>query len=72
MTPGMSPNANLDNIDLEVPKTAVLDEELQSRKVKIATLQGTGTESIQENNYTFYWFGRPQDRLFGTGPASTE
>ena len=74
MTPGMSPDTNLNDEDLEVRKTAVIDTELQSRNVKIAALQETrlsGTGSIKERNYTFYWFGRPQDqvRLFGTGFA---
>ena len=74
MTPGMSPETNLNDEYLEVRKTAVIDAELQSRNVKIAALQETrlsGTGSIKERNYTFYWFGRPQDqvRLFATGFA---
>ena len=74
MTPGMSPDINLHDDDLEVRTTAVIGGELQSRKVEIAALQETrlsGTGSIKERNYTFYWFGRPQDQaqLYGTGFA---
>lgn len=39
MTPGMSPDTNLNDEDLKVRKTAVIDAELQSRNVKVAALQ---------------------------------
>lgn len=70
----MSPDMNLDDEDMDVRKTAVIDAELQTRKVQLAALQETrlsGAGSIREQNYTFFWFGRPRDqaRQYGTGFA---
>lgn len=72
--PWISPNMNLDDENFNLRKTDVIDTELQSGSVRIATLQETRlltAGSIKKQNYTFFWFGRPQDQVrpFGTGFA---
>lgn len=72
MTTGMNLDNDLENADIR--KTAVIDRELAMRSVDIAALQETrlsGNGTIKEENYTFYWFGRPEGevRMYGTGFA---
>lgn len=74
MTTGMSPELELDNADLEPRKTATIDMELLKRNVDIAALQETRLSdagTIKEENYTFFWFGKPagEPRTHGTGFA---
>lgn len=74
MTPGMSLNTELNSGNIQIRKTAVIDTELRRRNVHIAALQETrlpGAGTIREMNYTFFWFGKPENqaRLYGTGFA---
>ena len=58
----------------DVPKTSVIDKELNRLNIDIAGLQETrlaGFGSIKETNYTFFWQGLQEEerRIHGVGFA---
>ena len=71
----MCPGFNTDpDLITDLRQTAVIDRELSRLNIDVACLQETRlaeSGSLKENNYTFYWQGKPEQcpRIHGVGFA---